>query len=385
MDDLKIAIDASRLDSGGGLAHLLGVLDIADPSMHRIREIHVWGSRKLLGILPDHVWLIKHNPPAYEKSIPALLLWQATRLAGEIRKAGCQILFAVDGITLCRFKPMVTLNHSLLPFEDRIMPLYGQSKERWRLRVLAAIQTRVFRFADSVIFLTHYAQELVQRHTGPLADTVVIAHGVGEEFKRAHPPVGRDLGPDRPIRCLYVSPLFEYKYNWKLVGPIAGLRARGLDITLDLVGGVGRARAKAMLDRELMIHDPGRTFVKVHDFLPHDEIVRRVAQADIFLFASGCETFGIALLEAMAAGAPIACSNRSSLPETLQDGGEYFDPEDAASIAAAIDRLVQDPARRQALAVRAWELARQYSWTTCAALTWQFVARCHDRFTGRLA
>ena len=87
----------------------------------------------------------------------------------------------------------------------------------------------------------------------------------------------------------------------------------------------------------------------------------------------------------MAAGVPIACSNRSSLPETLQDGGEYFDPEDAASIAAAIDRLVQDPARRQALAVRAWELARQYSWATCAALTWQFVARCHDRFTERLA
>ena len=113
--------------------------------------------------------------------------------------------------------------------------------------------------------------------------------------------------------------------------------------------------------------------------------MRRVAQTDIFLFASGCETFGIALLEAMAAGVPIACSNRSSLPETLQDGGEYFDPEDAASIAAAIDRLVQDPARRQALAVRAWELARQYSWATCAALTWQFVARCHDRFTERLA
>lgn len=385
MAELKIAIDASRLDSGGGLAHLLGVLDIADPSAHRIREIHVWGSRKLLGILPDHPWLIKHNPPAYEKSIPALLLWQATRLAGEIREAGCQILFAVDGITLCRFRPMVTLNHSLLPFEDRIMPLYGQSKERWRLRVLAAIQKRVFRFADSVIFLTHYAQELVQRHTGRLADTVVIAHGVGNAFKRPDPPVGRDFAPGRPIRCLYVSPLFEYKFNWKLVAPIAELRAQGLDITLDLVGGVGRARAQTLLDREVAIHDPDRKFVRIHAFLPHDEIVRRVAQTDIFLFASGCETFGIALLEAMAAGVPIACSNRSSLPETLRDGGEYFDPEDAASIVGAIARLVQNPARRQELACRAWDIARQYSWATCATQTWQFVARCHDRFTGRSA
>lgn len=385
MDNLNIAIDASRLDSGGGLAHLLGILDITNPAVHRIREIHVWGSRKLLGILPDRAWLIKHNPPAYEKSIPALLWWQATRLAGEIRKAGCQILFAVDGITLCRFRPMVTLNHSLLPFEDRIMPLYGQSKERWRLRVLAAIQKRVFRFADSVIFLTQYSQALVQRHTGRLSDTTVIPHGVNDEFKRESPQVGRPLVPGEPIRCLYVSPLFEYKYNWKLVGPIAGLRARGLDITLELVGGVGRARAKALLDHELAIHDPERKFVKTQAFLPHDEIVRRVAQTDIFLFASGCETFGIALLEAMAAGVPIACSDRSSLPETLQDGGEYFDPEDPASIAAAIDQLVQDPALRQQRACRAWELARSYSWATCATQTWRFVARCHDRFAGRSA
>lgn len=385
MDDLKIAIDASRLDSGGGLAHLLGILDIEDPAVHRICQVHVWGSRKLLGILPDRPWIIKHNPSAYEKSIPALLFWQATRLADEIREAGCQILFAVDGITLCRFRPMVTLNQSLLPFEDRILPLYGQGKERWRLRVLAAIQKRVFTIADSVIFLTLYARTIVQQHTGRLADTVVIPHGVGKEFKRALPVIRKDFEPGRPIRCLYVSPLFEYKFNWKLVGPIAALRAQGLDIRLDLVGGVGRARAKALLDHELAIHDPGQQFVTVHAFLPREEIVRRVMQTDIFLFASGCETFGIALLEAMAAGVPIACSNRSSLPETLQDGGEYFDPEDAASITAAIQKLALDPARRRALAARAWELARKYSWNTCATQTWRFVAHCHDRYTGRSA
>jgi len=72
-------------------------------------------------------------------------------------------------------------------------------------------------------------------------------------------------------------------------------------------------------------------------------------QADLFVFASSCETFGISLLEAMAVGLPIACSNKSSLPETLQDGGEYFDPEDDQSIASAVKRLILDPVSRKKL------------------------------------
>lgn len=124
----------------------LASLIVEDPRVVDICQVHVWGSRKLLGIL-RMAWIIKHSPPltAYEKSIPALLFWQAARASPTgAGKAGCQILFAVDGITLCRFRPMVTLNQSLLPFGDRILPLYGQGKERWRLRVLAAdTETRI--------------------------------------------------------------------------------------------------------------------------------------------------------------------------------------------------------------------------------------------------
>ena len=49
-------------------------------------------------------------------------------------------------------------------------------------------------------------------------------------------------------------------------------------------------------------------------------------KSDIFVFASNSETFGITLLEAMSQAVPIVCSNQSSLPEVLQDGGLYFDP-----------------------------------------------------------
>ena len=132
-----------------------------------------------------------------------------------------------------------------------------------------------------------------------------------------------------------------------------------------------------MLAKEIAISDPTGSFVEVLEFLPHGAIAKMIAQADIFIFASSCETFGIALLEAMAVGVPIACSNRSSLPETLRDGGQYFDPENVLSIAQAIEVLSTNSERRQQLAARAKQISQGYSWQRCAEQTWAFVAQTY--------
>jgi glycosyltransferase involved in cell wall biosynthesis len=107
--------------------------------------------------------------------------------------------------------------------------------------------------------------------------------------------------------------------------------------------------------------------------VPHEALLTHLNSADIFVFASGCEAFGITLLEAMAMGLPIASSNRSSIPETLQDGGLYFDPERPSEIASAIERIILDPALRANLSKRANELANRYSWERCSSETWGFI------------
>jgi glycosyltransferase involved in cell wall biosynthesis len=94
----------------------------------------------------------------------------------------------------------------------------------------------------------------------------------------------------------------------------------------------------------------------------------------VFVFASSCENMPSTLIEAMASGLPIACSDRGPMPEVLQDGGTYFDPEDPASIAAAIGELLQSPERRRSAAARARALAARYSWARCADETWSFLA-----------
>ena len=374
MSDLKVAIDATRVKSGGGIAHLLGILAVEDISIHGIQQVHIWAYRRLLDRLPNRPWLIKHCPKVTEKSLIKQIYWQAFKLADEIKRVGCQLLFAVDATTFSRFKPMVVLSQNMIPFEVGFETIYGFDKSGIHQRLLLQVQKRAFKFADAVVFLTNYAANRIQLYTGPLKHYTCIAHGVDATFKQINPQAVWPEKKERAIECLYVSPIWEYKHQAELVRATKVLRTRGHNVTLTLTGG-GNREGQALLEQEMQRTDPDRSFVQILDFVPHADIPKLIANADLFVFASSVETFGITLLEAMTIGMPIACSNRSSLPETLQDGGVYFDPQNDQSIAEAIETLIEDAPLRQRLAARAKQLAEPYSWQRCAAQTWNYIAQ----------
>jgi glycosyltransferase involved in cell wall biosynthesis len=377
---LKVAIDATRVKSGGGIAHLMGILNIDDIENHDIKEVHIWGYRTLLDKLPEKPWLIKHCPKVTEQSLVKQIYWQAFRLANEIRQAGCRILFAVDASTFSRFKPMVVLSQNMIPFEEGFTSIYGYDKSGIHQRLILQVQKRAFKFANSVIFLTQHAAKRIQLYTGPLKQYKCIPHGVDAAFKKVSPLSEWPQDQQRSVRCLYVSPIWEYKHQAEVVRAIKILRDRGYDVTLTLTGG-GNREGQELLEKQMQISDPEHRFIEILKFIPHEDIPQLIAEADIFVFASSVETFGITLLEGMAIGMPIACSNRSSLPETLQDGGVYFDPQNEASIADAIQLLMDDPSLRKTLADRAKQLSAPYSWETCATQTWNYISQTFQRLS----
>src|SRR5256885_1094352 len=73
------------------------------------------------------------------------------------------------------------------------------------------------------------------------------------------------------------------------------------------------------------------------------------ALADAFAFPSLYEGFGLPVLEAMSRGVPVACSDRGSLGEVAGQAAELFDPESPPSIAAAVERVLADPAHAEEL------------------------------------
>jgi glycosyltransferase involved in cell wall biosynthesis len=93
------------------------------------------------------------------------------------------------------------------------------------------------------------------------------------------------------------------------------------------------------------------------------------ALAGAFVFPSFYEGFGLPVLEAMARGVPVACSDRASLPEVAGDAALIFDPSDPAAIASALERLLSDSALAAQLVAAGHERVRHFTWARTAELT----------------
>jgi glycosyltransferase involved in cell wall biosynthesis len=379
-----IGIDASRNRSGGAKAHLIGILAYLDPSLHDIQKIHVWAFRSLLMDIPDRPWLVKHSPPQLEGSLVKQLWWQAAYLAGEARRVGCDILFATDASTLCRFSPLVVLSQDLLSYEPGLMQSYPWGKARLRLEAIKIVQNLAFRRAAGVLFLTSYASRLVQQACGSLPRTSLAAHGINDEFLRigGQLPICDNWDNQKEINCIYVSNTDMYKHQWNVVEAVRRLRDLGHAIKLTLIGGTGEAQW--LLEQSIDKWDPERTFVRQWEFIRHQELPSHLAASQIFLFASSCENLPITLLEGMAAALPIACSNRGPMPEILGKGGVYFNPDDVPSIANALMQLLKNPNLRMEVATEARSIAARYTWKNCSNLTFEFIRSIYKQKIGRI-
>ena len=281
-----------------------------------------------------------------------------------------------SGIPGGGFRPFVTMSRSLLPFQAVERRRYGLSAMGLKMVLLRAAQASTFRHADGVIFLNAYARDVVLEATGPLPGrTTIVSHGVHDDFRlapRPQPPPAH-FRPERPFRLLYVSNIEPYKHQWHVVDAVARLRARGLPFSLELVGH-SYASARHRFDAALAAADLEGRAIRYTGPAAREALVRRYHEADAFVFASSCENMPNILLEAMAAGLPIACADRGPMPGVLGDAGLYFDPERPATIEAALDRLFADPALRGALADRAHRRAGAFRWARCADETFAFLA-----------
>jgi glycosyltransferase involved in cell wall biosynthesis len=269
------------------------------------------------------------------------------------------------------------MSQNLLPFEWGEIRRFGISPFALKLIILGVSQRRAFALADGVIFLSQAAMDQVGRVIGePPVRHTIVPHGIEQRFRLA-PRKQRavtEYSPERPFRLLYVSHVWPYKHHQILAEAVARLRAEGLPVQLDLVGGAYAPSLQCLM-ATLERLDPRRSFIFYHGEEPHERIFERYHEADVFVFASSCETFGQIVTEAMSAGLPVVCSNRAAMPEILQDAGRYFDPENVAGLARVLREVIGSVAIREEMAWRAFQLAADYTWRDCANKTFGFIAR----------
>jgi glycosyltransferase involved in cell wall biosynthesis len=368
-EKVRLGIDASRCRSGGAYAHLIGILELYESSGLDL-EVHVWSHAELAGKLSHLKWLNLYSPGLLNKNIVFQLLWQLVFLKRALIKKKVDLLFTVDASTLCNFQPQVVLSQDLLSYEPGIMEKFS-GLEWIRLKTILVLQNLAFRRARGVIFLSEYSSNLIQKSSGPISNYTIIPHGIGLDFKGL-------TRFDKPndssglINCIYISNTSFYKNQWHVVKAIEILRNKGFNLTLTLIGG-GSGNSQKALEKQINESDPFNHYIFQKEFVDQNIIKHSLVNTDIFIFASACETFGITLLEAMAVGLPIACSNRSGLPELLKDGGVYFNPESPLEISSAVEKLIVNENLRVQVSKRAKKIADLYSWEKCSKETFNFL------------
>ena len=108
--------------------------------------------------------------------------------------------------------------------------------------------------------------------------------------------------------------------------------------------------------------------LRLPGWVADDDLPALLGGAGMYVCASKHEGFGLPVLEAQACGAPVVCSDRGALPETLGDVGLLFDPDDLSGFVAALRRMADDTTLRAGLAQRGPErVAGFYTWERCAA------------------
>jgi glycosyltransferase involved in cell wall biosynthesis len=119
-------------------------------------------------------------------------------------------------------------------------------------------------------------------------------------------------------------------------------------------------------------------------FVPYEQLPALYHEARVFVFLSLCESFGLPILEAMACGCPVVCSNVSSLPEVAGDAAILVDPEDPVETADAIEAILKDYEYRRRLIYMGKIRIREFSWNRTASQTLSVLQQSVKGRSGRI-
>ena len=281
------------------------------------------------------------------------------RLTGAPK--GCPVV--VDGLAfgvlpelaheLRERNPLVALVHHPLALESGLSPAEAEAFSNSERAALAA--------ARGIVVTSPSTAKLLRDDYAVPADRIAVAPPGTD---RAAPAAGSS---DGIVRLLAVGAVVPRKGFDVLIAALATLAA--LPWRLTIAGDRTRdSAAAARLDADIASHGLGDR-IAVLGAVPDERIAALYAEADLFVLASRFEGYGMAVAEAVAHGVPVVATTAGAIPEAMPPGaGVLVAPDDAAALAQALGRLIENPAARRRLAAAARAAAARLP-------TWQDSAR----------
>jgi len=229
--------------------------------------------------------------------------------------------------------------------------------------VYKALMHQIARRVDTVVTGSESARRDIVRLLGIPGERIVVApDGVAAHYGPAGEKPSARGGPKT---VLYVGRSDPYKNLPGLVAVFARLvRETGMDVRLRIVGSPDARYPEAgEAARRLGVADR----VEWSGYLDEAGLLKAYQEADVLALLSRYEGFGLPVLEAMACGTPVVCSDAASLPEVVGGAAWLVNPDDQAEAVAALREVLTNPAAAERLRTAGLERARQFTWQAAAA------------------
>ena len=376
---MNICIDASSIVNTGGFTHLKGILEFYVQEPNSKKKIIIIGSKKVIEKIPKKLNFQFKSPFFLNSNRFMRLFYQFFLIDFFLKKNKIDILLSVTGDYIGNFRPYVGISQNMLLYEKEFWKEIKSFKERFKLWLNYNRQKKCFKSSSGIIFISEYAKNYIINNLKlEKTPNTVIYHGVSTQFFNLKPSIKENnFGTNQTIKLIYVSTIHVYKNQCNVIEAIHKLRQDGILITLTLIGQVIYAPSGNKLISKIKEKDPNREFIEYIPEVPHEKLPYYYSLHNAVIFASTCENMPNNLIESMASGLPIICSDKQPMPEFLKNGGYYFNANSADSIAKAIITLIEDRDTKKKIINNLKEV-RKLKWEDTSKKTFSFITSLKD-------
>lgn len=351
---MRIAIDARALlgQSTGIGTYTRGIA--AALAAMPAQDVALFSPRPLPDAYRGGPWTVRAD------SHPFGIVWLQTTLPRRLRDWNADVLLAALTIAPAR---------GTVPYVSVVHDLTAWTNPEWHARrtVVGFVpmwEKTLERAAALVCVSRATARELVRRYPEAGPRIRVVPHGLDPAFSPASDPRTAERTRRRYAAgsrfVLYLGTLEPRKNVEQLVAACERLWARRRSRPdLVLAGGIGW-KTSALARRIARSHFRD----KIHQigYAPRDVARELYRAAEVFVYPSFVEGFGLPVLEAMASGVPVVASTAEALREVGGEAALYAPAEDVGALAAAVERALEDEPTRDRLRAAGLARAATFSW-----------------------